>query len=204
MMPSLASELRSQIPKCFRSLHLLLGLSFCVPRYQFTCCQCTKLIHFQPVREFLVEVHTAKNGRVRCCLYTPVGCSRLLSAVNDLTATNLDHHVALHVISVCGLFLLIIMSSTKNRSTATNWRKNSMIGAIVYTSRMALARVVVLQILGVDGLMWSTHRLSQNDLPLVRFFQNYWKRSTNSLCIESTPLASYDRCKSFCASPRPS
>ena len=29
-------------------------------RYQFTCCQCTKLIHFQPVREFLVEVHTAK------------------------------------------------------------------------------------------------------------------------------------------------
>ena len=47
MMPScrLASELRSQIPKCFRSLHTLLGLSFCEPRYQFTCCQSIKLIH---------------------------------------------------------------------------------------------------------------------------------------------------------------
>ena len=32
MMPhALASELRSQIPKCFRSLHTLLGLSLCVP-----------------------------------------------------------------------------------------------------------------------------------------------------------------------------
>ena len=33
-----------------------------------------------------------------------------------------------------------------------------MIGAIADTSRMALARVVVLQILGVDGLMWTTYR----------------------------------------------
>ena len=43
MMPScrLASELHSQIPKCFRSLHTLLGLSLCLSRYQFTCCQCT-------------------------------------------------------------------------------------------------------------------------------------------------------------------
>ena len=45
-----------------------------------------------------------------------------------------------------------------NRSIATSWRKNSMTGAIVDISRKALACVVVLQILGVDGLMWSTHR----------------------------------------------
>ena len=62
-----------------------------------------------------------------------------------------------------------------NLSMATNWRKNSMIGASIDTSRMALAWVVVLQILGVDGLMWSTHRWSQNDLSLVRFFQIYWE-----------------------------
>ena len=33
-----------------------------------------------------------------------------------------------------------------------------MIGAIVDISRMALALVVVLQILGVDGFVWSTRR----------------------------------------------
>ena len=33
-----------------------------------------------------------------------------------------------------------------------------MIGASIDAFRMALARVVVLQILGVDGLTWSMHR----------------------------------------------
>ena len=33
-----------------------------------------------------------------------------------------------------------------------------MIGASIDTSRMALAGVVVLQILGVDGVMWTTSR----------------------------------------------
>ena len=48
------------------------------------------------------------------------------------------HHVALHVISFVD-FLLIIMSSTRNRSIATSWRKNSTMDAISDTSRMALA-----------------------------------------------------------------
>ena len=84
------------------------------------------------------------------------------------------------------------MNSTRNHSIATNWRKDSVVGASIVTSRMELAWVVVLQILGVDGLMWSTHRWSQNDLSPVRIFQTYWERSTNSFCIESILLASYD------------
>ena len=91
-------------------------------------------------------------------------------------------------------FLLIVTSPTKNRSIATKcWRKNSMMGAIAGISRMEQAWVVVLQILGEDGLMWSTHRWRQNDLSPVRFFQTYWEGSTNSFCIENTFLASFDR-----------
>ena len=89
--------------------------------------------------------------------------------------------------------LITDVISTRSRSIATNWRKNSMIGVIADTSRMAWALVVVLQILGLEGLVWSTHRWSQNDLSPVRFFQISWKRSTNSFCIENTLLASYDR-----------
>ena len=69
--------------------------------------------------------------------------------------------------------MLIVISCTKNRSIATSWRKNSMMGAIAGFSRMELAWVVFLQILGEDCLIRSTHRWSQNDLSPVRFFQIY-------------------------------
>ena len=45
------------------------------------------------------------------------------------------------------------MKTTKIHSIATNWRKNSMMGAFPGTSSKALVWVVVLQILGVSGLM---------------------------------------------------
>ena len=45
------------------------------------------------------------------------------------------------------------MKTTKIHSIATNWRKNSMIGAVPDTSSRAWAWVVVLQILGVNGLV---------------------------------------------------
>ena len=48
------------------------------------------------------------------------------------------YHVALYIAHV-RTFIWMIMSSTRNRSIATNWRKNSMIGASIDTSRMALA-----------------------------------------------------------------
>ena len=84
MMPScrLASELCAQIPKCFRSLHTLLGLSFCVPRYQFTCCQSIKVIHFNPVREFLVEIHTAKMDVWGAGVHTPRRLQKTLFSEN--------------------------------------------------------------------------------------------------------------------------
>ena len=167
-----------------------------------------------------------KMSRVRCAVHTPrrlqqtaVSCKR--SNCNEINLKKLDESrtsevlskdgnqrvtpfylVALHVSSFVD-FLWIFMSSTRNRSIATNWKKNSMIGASIDTSRMAQAWVVVLQILGVDGLMWSTHRWSQNDLSMVRIFQNHWEISTNSFCIDGTLLASYDMRNLF-AQARPS
>ena len=177
-------------------------------------CRCTNLFNFWPVREFLVEIHTAKTVLWGVVFTPPVGYSRPPSAVNDPTATKWNkknresrtsevwskdgkqqvspfYHVALYVAHV-RTFIWIIMSSTRNRSIATNWRKNSMIGASIDTSRMALAWVVVLQILGVDGVMWTTPRWSQNDFSIVQMFCHYWEKSTNSFCIESILLASYD------------
>ena len=61
-------------------------------------------------------------------------------------------------------------NSTKNRSIATNWKKNSMTGSTAGISRMELAWIVVLQILSVDGLMWTTTRWSQNDFSMVQCF----------------------------------
>ena len=141
----------------------------------------------------------------------PVGCSRLLSAVDDLTATNLKkilkvdtsevlwkdgtHNgsprsiMSLFTWAQLWTFMLIVMSSTRTLSIATKcWRKNMMIGAIAGISRMELPWVVVLQILGEDGLMWSTHRWSQNDLSPVRFFQTYWE--IHQFCIENTLILS--------------
>ena len=37
---------------------------------QFNCCRCNHSLNFWPVREFLVEIHTAKTGLLRCCLHT--------------------------------------------------------------------------------------------------------------------------------------
>ena len=93
-----------------------------------------------------------ENGLVRCCLYTPcrlqqtaVSCKR--SNCNKVREKNREsrkqrvspfYHVALHESSFVDV-LRIIMSSTRNRPIATNCRKNSMIGASIDTSRMALA-----------------------------------------------------------------
>ena len=76
----------------FRSFHMLLGLSLCVPRYQFTYCQCTKLIHFQPVRKFLVKIDTTKMDVWGVVFTPPVGCSRPRSAVNDLTCNKVKRN----------------------------------------------------------------------------------------------------------------
>ena len=82
------------------------------------------------------------------------------------------YHIALHASSFND-FLWIIMNSFKKHSIATNWRKNSMIGAIFHTSRMTLTWVVVPQISGLDCLMWTSYRWSQKDFSMIQCFQTY-------------------------------
>ena len=95
------------------------------------------------------------------------------------------------------------MSSTGNRSIATSWRKNSMMSAIAGISRMELAWVVLLQILGEDGICGQRTVEVRTISQRSDFFQIYWERSTHSFCIESTLLASFDRWN-LSAHPRPS
>ena len=45
-------------------------VSLCTSCRQFNCWRCTNLFNFWPVREILVEIHTAKTDLLRCCLYT--------------------------------------------------------------------------------------------------------------------------------------
>ena len=154
-------------------------------------------------------------------LFTPsVGCSRLLSAVNDLTTTKKSCKVSLlsnfvkklhngsHRSFCCSFtssdvidFLWFFMSSTKDRSTATMmcWMKKTT-DAISDTARKESVRVALLQTHGEDGASLLMLRWSLNDLSPIRFFQIYWERSTNSFCIESTRLATCDRWNLFCAS----
>ena len=91
-------------------------------------------------------------------------------------------------------FLLIVIRSTRNRSTATKmcWMKKTT-NAISGIASKESVRVALLQTLGEDGAIRSTLRWSQNDLSSVQFFQFFWERSTNSFCIESTHLPSFDR-----------
>ena len=66
--------------------HWLLGFSLCTSCHQCNCCDCNILFHFWPVREFLVEIHTAKMVLWGVVFTPAVGCSRPPSAVNDPTA----------------------------------------------------------------------------------------------------------------------
>ena len=106
------------------------------------------------------------------------------------------YHKSLHASSFID-FLWILMKTTRIHSTTTNWRKNSMIGAVPGTSSRGAVRVVVLQILGVNALMWTTLRWSQNDFSMVQCFQTYWERSTNFVCIENILIPSCNERKSL-------
>ena len=175
--------------KSVRSLHTLLGFAlYFVSSIQLMTLH--QFIQFLTCTRIPCRDSHCENGSFEVfSAHHPVSCSRPPSAVNDPIATKLRtlnkivkvdtsevlwkdgkqkispfYHVALHASSFIDI-LWIIMNSIRNHSIATNWRKNSMIGAIADTSRMAWAWVVVLQILGVDGLMWTTLRWSQNDSP---------------------------------------
>ena len=145
----------------------------------------------------------------------PVGCSRLLSAVKDLTAKNWkikflnvdtsevvwrNGTTGLHVLSCCALhtwahlwtFLLIITSSTRNRSTATKmcWMKKTM-DAIAGIARKESARVALLRTLGEDGTQRFVEvRTISHRSNFSRFIE--WDPPI-LFCIESTHLPSFDR-----------
>ena len=123
MMPSCDwhQNYAHRFTKCFRSLHTLLGLSFCVPKYHVTCCQCTKLIHFLTCTRIPCRGSHCENARVRCCVHTSrrlqqtaVSCKRSncnkmkkILKVDTSEALSKDgkqrvspfYHVALHVSS---------------------------------------------------------------------------------------------------------
>ena len=58
-----------RFPKCFRSLHTLLGFSLCTSCHQFNCCHCTKFIQFLTCTRIPCRDSHCENGLVRCCLY---------------------------------------------------------------------------------------------------------------------------------------
>ena len=171
-------QLRSHVPQMFLVTSHIVGFRSVLHDVNFNCCRCNHLLNFDLYANSLWRFTLRKTCLLICCLYTPrrlqqtavsckrSNCNKIENNKNKFVKVvrlrfypktakqrvSPFYHVALHVSSFVD-FLWIIMSSTKNHSIATNWKKNSMIGANIDTSRMAWAWVVVLQILGVDGLM---------------------------------------------------
>ena len=63
---------------------------------EFTCCQCTKLIHFLTCTRIPCRDSRCENGLVRCCLYTPrrlqqtaVSCKRSICNKKSLKVARL-------------------------------------------------------------------------------------------------------------------
>ena len=147
----------------------------------------------------MVRMQGARKCDVWGVLFTPpVGCSRLLSAVNDLTTTfflkkkskvslwaakwrsrfNGSPRSVMPLISRAQkcLTLMNLMSSTSDRSTATMvcWMKKTT-HAISDTARKESVQVALLQTHGEDGasllmLRWSLTRVSS-----VHFVQMCWE-----------------------------
>ena len=81
-------------------------------------------------------------------------------------------------------FLLIVMSSTRNRSIATSWRKNSMMSAICWVfPEWNWSLVVVLQILGVDSLMCSQRIVEVRTISQRSDFSRFIERNPPILSI---------------------
>ena len=183
----------------FVSLHMLQFIPHVVGLValwaEFTCCQCTKLIHFLTCSRIPCRDSHCGNGLVKCFLYTPHRLQQTTVSWKDLTATkqNLESRHVWGFVERRQTTGPPVLSCRFARKLAHSWTffwichelhleiaplppvggRTRWLVAIVDISRMALTWVVVLQILGVDGLMWSSHRWSQNDLSSVRFFQNY-------------------------------
>ena len=141
-----------------------------------------------------------KMRRVRCGVHTPqttVSCKRsnCNKPKNSWKSTRLRlceetaQRVSPFYLLLCTwaqlrTFLLIVMSSTRNRSTATKmcWMKKTT-DAISGIASKESVRVALLQTHGEDGAILLRLRWSLNGVSSVLCVQNCWERSTNSFCI---------------------
>ena len=200
---------------------MLLGLSLCVPN---TCCQCTKLIHFLTCTGIPCRDSHCENGLVRCCLYTSrrlqqtaVSCKQ--SNCNNIEEKSWKSHVwgfiqrrqttGLSVLScrfarklICGLSFnchgLHLESLHCHHLEELDdwchfWYFQNGTGLSCCSPDSWCRRFNVV----------NASLKSERSLTSPVFFHNYWERSTNSFCIESTLLASYDM-KNLSARSRPS
>ena len=150
--------------------------------------------------------NTEKNVTCEmCCSHPPVGCSRLLSAVNDLTTTKKNiakchFWAALWRNCTTGLTVLYAALSRARMCLTyhyyfswappgivplpprcAGWRRRpEAISSIV---RKESVRVALLQTHGEDGAILLRLRWSLIGVSLIYFCQIYWERSTNSFCI---------------------
>ena len=183
-------------PECFRSLHTMLGFALCfmssiqlLSLYPFT--------QFWPVREFLVEIHTAKTGRLRCCLYTPsrlqqtaVSCKRsncnkienkknkFVKVVRLRFYPKTEHNGFLRsVISLCmrpnltTFFALLWTPPGTTPLPPTGRRTRWLVPLLILPE-------------------WHGPELSFFRFSMVQCFQTFWERSTNSVCIENILIPS--------------
>ena len=170
----------SWVCTCFRfaaTSNILLCLSLCirvtssivvnVPTYSLFTCK------WSPCR--FCRFSHCENGSFWGVVFAPpIGYSRPLSAVNEPSVKKKKrkieshtsevwskdrtqqaspfYHKTLHPSSLID-FVWTLMKTTRIHSIDTKWRKNSMTVAVPDTSSMAEAWVVVLQILGVNGLV---------------------------------------------------
>ena len=88
MTHALASTTLTDFPSV-SGHNTLLGFWPCTSCQQFNCCNCTNLFNFWLVREFLVEIHTARMVLWGVVFTPPIGYNRQPSAVNDPTATKI-------------------------------------------------------------------------------------------------------------------
>ena len=139
-----------------------------------------------------MEIQNAKTGLLRCSLYTPrrlqqtaVICKRcncnkkrtiktnswklfvrgFIQRLNKTGFTVLPYRFACILIYRHSQLLWTLPRTTPLPPTG---RKNSMIDASADTSWMEWVWIVVLPILGVDGLMYTTLRWSHNDFSISR------------------------------------
>ena len=149
----------------------------------------------------VIQCANTRKWRDRCAVHTPVGCSRLPSAVNDLaTRKNLakcHFWAALWRNCTTGLSVQYVALSRAQMCLTLDdfwapprivplpprcagWRRRRMSSG---GARKESVRVAPLQTHGEDGAILLMLRWSLNGVSSVHCVQMCWERSNNSFCI---------------------